>query len=730
MKKSILFIIAGILAACAPAEDNFTQYVDTHIGTGGHGHVFVGANVPFGFVQLGPTSIPQSWDWCSGYHDSDSTVIGFSHTHLSGTGIGDLFDVTVMPVIGEVTYARGEEAEPASGLWSYADRSKEISVPGYYSVPLTRYGITAEMTATCRTGMHRYTFPASDEAAIVFDLENGGCWDKTTKTQISIVDPKEDGSSTAIQGYRWSEGWAENQKIYFYAEFSKPFNSLHVHSVDYNQLYAKADFKTAEGEQIIVKVGLSPVSEANAKENLIAENAGWDFDAVAEAADKMWDDELSKIRIETEDETARKLFYTALYHTMIAPSVYSDVNGDYRGSDDQVRNDKSFTNYTTFSLWDTYRAAMPLFSIYQPERFVDFINAMLHIHKEQGKLPVWHLMSCETNCMVGNPGIPPVADAILKGFEGFDKELAFQAMKESALRPDRGQDHRMEYGYLPSDMYKEAVAYDMEYALADGALAEAAKMLGKTEDYEYFLERSHSYRHFFDPETRFMRGKNSKGKFDTPFNPIHSAHRANVYCEGNAWQYVWLTPHDYEGLEACFGGREQLLTKLDSLFIVPSYLGEDASPDISGLIGQYAHGNEPSHHILYFYTMAGQPWKAADKIRQVLSELYHDDPDGLSGNEDVGQMSAWYILSALGFYQVEPAGGEYWFGSPIFDKAEIKVAGGTFTITTVNNSDANRYIQNITLNGTPLEKGYINHADIAAGGELVIEMGDKETIWY
>ena len=495
-------------------------------------------------------------------------------------------------------------------------------------------------------------------------------------------------------------------------------------------LYAKADFKTAEGEQIMMKVGISPVSEANAKENLMAENAGWDFEAVAEAADQEWNKELSRIRIETADEAARKVFYTALYHTMIAPSTYSDVNGDYRGSDDQVRNDKTFTNYTTFSLWDTYRAAMPLFSIYQPERFVDFINAMLHIYQEQGKLPVWHLMSCETNCMVGNPGIPPVADAILKDFEGFDKELAFKAMKESALRPDRGQNFRMEYGYIPSDLHNEAVAYDMEYALADGALAEAAKKLGKMEDHKYFLERSHSYRHFYDPETRFMRGKDSKGNFDTPFDPIHSAHRANVYCEGNAWQYVWLTPHDFEGLEGCFGGREELLTKLDSLFIVSSDLGEDASPDISGLIGQYAHGNEPSHHILYFYTMAGQPWKTADKVRQVLTELYHAEPDGLSGNEDVGQMSAWYILSSLGFYQVEPAGGEYWFGSPLFDKAEIDVAGGTFTITALNNSDTNRYIQSITLNGAPIERGYITHDEIAAGGELVITMGPEQTIWY
>lgn len=740
MKRRLLTIVAGlsVLAACCPCEEKFTQYVDTHIGTGGHGHVFVGANVPFGAVQLGPTSIPQSWDWCSGYHDSDSTVIGFSHTHLSGTGIGDLFDITVMPVTGKVNYARGTEDDQNSGLWSYADRSKEISVPGYYSVPLMRYGITAEMTATCRTGMHRYTFPASEEAAIVFDMVNGGCWDAPADTDITVVDMKEDGSASAIQGYRWSKGWANNQKLYFYAEFSKPFDSIDIISGSSKKadgstwevdMYARANFCTEEGEQILMKVAISPVSEDNAKANLMAENPEWDFEAIAEAADKAWNAELSKVRIETADEDAKKVFYTALYHTMIAPSVFCDVNGDYRGADDKIYRNADFTNYTTFSLWDTYRAAMPLMTIIHPEKENDMINTMLHIFEQQGKLPVWHLMGCETDCMVGNPGIPVVADAILKGYDGFDKDLAFKAMMESAIRPDRGQDFRMQYGYIPSDKFHESVAYDMEYAIADGALAKAAKVLMKS-GYDYFLKRSHSYRHYFDPQTRFMRGKDSNGEFDSPFDPLASAHRANVYCEGNAWQYTWLAPHDLDGLAECFGGRDELISKLDSLFIVSSELGEDASPDISGLIGQYAHGNEPSHHILYFYTMLDQPWKTADKVRQVLSELYFAKPDGLSGNEDVGQMSAWYILSALGFYQVEPAGGEYWFGSPIFDKAEIKVAGGTFTIRTEDNSDSNRYIQSITLNGAPYNKGYICHEDIAAGGELVINMGSEPVIWY
>ena len=714
-----------LLCGCVSQNniDSYTDLVDVKIGTGGHGHVFVGANVPFGMVQLGPTSIPTSWDWCSGYHDSDSTMIGFSHTHLSGTGIGDLFDITVMPVIGNPAYARGHEDDPESGLWSYADRSREIAEPGYYSVPLTRYGITAELTATNRTGLHRYTFPQSEEAGIVFDLQNGGCWDKATETHIEIC------SDRAIKGYRYSKGWANAQRVYFYAEFSKPFADVAVHSIEYMPMYAKADFKTSEGEQILVKVAISPVSMEGAYANMQAEMPGWDFEATAKAAGKAWNDELGRIHIESSDEDVMKIFYTALYHTMIAPSTFCDVDGSYRGADGKTYGDPGYNTYTTFSLWDTYRAAMPLYSIFQSERYVEFINTMLAIFKEQGKLPVWHLHGCETNCMVGNPGIPPVADAIVKGYEGFDPELAFEAMKVSALRPDRSQDFRMKYGYIPCDLANESVAYDLEYALADGALANAAKALGKTEDYEHFLNRSKSYRHLFDPELTFIRGKDSKGHFRKEYSPFASSHRADDYCEGNGWQYTWLVPHDLDGLIGCFGTKEAFLKKLDELFTVSSVIEGEASPDISGLIGQYAHGNEPSHHILYLYAMAGHPWKTADRVREVLEVMYTTKADGLSGNEDVGQMSSWYILSALGFYQAEPGCDRYWFGSPIIDKARIKVPGGTFTIIAENNSKGNRYIQSVKLNGEPYTKGYIEHRDIAAGGELILEMGPGPKTW-
>lgn len=734
-----------LAAGCAESGTdcgNFTQYVNMKIGTGGHGHVFVGANVPFGMVQLGPTSIPQVWDWCSGYHDSDSTVIGFSHTHLEGTGIGDLFDVTVMPVIGDVTYARGEEpAKTASpeeieaavktGLWSYADRSKEIARPGYYSVPLTRFGINAEMTATCRVGLHRYTFPASEEAAIVFDLENGGCWDKATETGIEVID------STTIRGYRHSAGWAKNQRVFFYAQFSKPFSSFEkiegtVQDGSQNTMFGRANFQTAENEQIMVKVALSPVSMEGAEANMAAELAGWDFEATAKAADKAWNQELSCIKVTTDDADARTVFYTALFHTMIHPCTFNDVNGDYRGSDDQIHQGADFKNYTVFSLWDTYRAQMPLMTIVHPDMVNDIANTMIAIYQQQGKLPVWHLWGNETDCMVGNPGVVALADILVKGFEGFDKELAYKALKDSEMLRERGQEYRIDYGFIPADKsFNESVAFDMEYAIADGAMAQAAKYLGKDEDYTYFTNRSHSYRNYFDTQTLFIRGRNSDMSWVEPFNPYSSEHRSDVYCEGNAWQYTWLAPHDFNGLVNIYGSKEKFIERLDSLFAAKSEIvGLDSSPDISGLIGQYAHGNEPSHHIIYFYTMAGQPWKAADLVSKVFKEFYFNDPNGLAGNEDEGQMSAWYVLSSMGFYQAEPANPRFWFGKPAFEQADIKVPGGTFSVTAEGLSPENIYIQSVTLNGEDYAKPYIEYQDIYRGGKLVFKMGSEKKCWY
>ncbi len=713
LKFAASAVLLAMAFSCSAPED-YAGYVDTKIGSGGHGHVFVGASVPFGLVQLGPTSIPQQWDWCSGYHDSDSTVIGFSHTHLEGTGIGDLFDITVMPVTGSVEYSR-------EGLWSYADRTREVAEPDYYSVPLLRYDILAEMTATSRVGFHRYTFPASDSTAIVFDLENGGCWDKATDTRIEA-----DGND-ALKGWRFSRGWARNQKVFFYAKFSKPFES-----VENIGQYARVNFDLAEGEKVMLKVAISPVDIDGAKANMAAELPGWDFEKTREAARNAWNRELSKIRIETGDVDERTIFYTALYHTMIQPSEFCDVNGDYRGADGDIHRNNDFKTYTTFSLWDTYRAAMPLMTVIHPEKIRDIARTMMKIHEEQGKLPVWHLWGNETDCMVGNPGVIALADILVKDFEGFDKEQAYNALRESEMRPDRGQDIRMECGFIPADMdFNESVAYDMEYAIADGAMAAAARRLGKEEDYAYFNERSHSYRNYFDPETLFIRGRNSDGTFVEPFNPYSSNHRADVYCEGNAWQYTWLVPQDFDGLVTLYGSKEKLAERLDSLFAAKNEIeGAEASPDISGLIGQYAHGNEPSHHIIYFYTMAGQPWKAADKIDEVLRTLYFHDPNGLSGNEDVGQMSAWYILSSLGMYQVEPAGARFWFGKPSFAGAEVQVPGGTLKIRAEGLSGEARYIQSVTLNGKNHPYPYIEFNDIVKGGELVFRMGTEKTIWY
>ena len=461
---------------------------------------------------------------------------------------------------------------------------------------------------------------------------------------------------------------------------------------------------------------------------LESEIKDWNFEKVADNAVKEWNKELSRIKIEGNDEV-KTIFYTAMYHSMIAPMLFSDVNGDYRGADDKVYNSTT-PRYTCFSLWDTYRAKQPLMTIIHPEKAGEFVATMVDICDKQGDLPVWHLWGNETDCMVGDPGIPVVADAIVKNIAGFDREKAFEAIKQTAALAERGKEYRHQYGYIPCNLFTEAVAYDMEYAIADGAAANAAKALGKEADYRHFDNMSHSYRIFFDKERGFVRGVDDKGNFREPFNPYFAAHRADDYCEGNAWQYTWLVPQDLDGYIELFGSKEACIARLDSLFLAPSTVEGDPSPDISGMIGQFAHGNEPSHHILYLYTMMGEPHKTAKWVREVMKTQYRNDFDGLSGNEDMGQMSAWYIMSALGFYQVEPAGARYWFGSPIVDRAELTVAGGKFVIETINNSDTNIYIKSIKLNGKPHNLPYIEHSDIAKGGKLTFEMSDTPAKWW
>lgn len=740
--KAVLSItILSLFFSCTKDEhaqaklQNLTQYVDPYIGSGEHGHVFVGANVPFGMVQLGPTNISEGWDWVSGYHFSDSTIWAFTHTHLSGTGIGDLLDIGFMPVIGDVKLGKGSPNNLESGMYSLFKRDTEVTKAGYYAVHLDRYNIDVELTTTKRVGFHKYTFPKSDQAKVIIDLKTKLNWDEPIETYLI-----QENDST-ISGYRFSKGWADNQKVFFHAIFSKPMNGFLVSESDEDiqeakELKAKGVFGQAlfdmeDKEELYIKVALSPTSIANAKLNMQAELTGWDFEKTKKDADQAWNEELNKIQIETTDHTTQRVFYTALYHTMIAPSVFCDVNGDYYGADKQMHQNPGFTNYTTFSLWDTYRAAHPLMTLIHPEKMSDIVNTMLNIYKQQGRLPVWHLMGCETDCMVGNSGVPVVADALLKGYTGFDQELAYEAIKNSMMGDERGLDLYKKYKYIPYDKQDEALSYAMEYAIDDWAVAQVAKMKGYTDDYEYFMDRSKAYKYYFDKETGFVRGLDSEGQFRPDLDPFKSVHRANDYTEGNAWQYTWLVPHDIEGLVEAFGSKEKLITKLDSLFVVQGDLGDNASPDISGLIGQYAHGNEPSHHVIYFYTMLGQPYKTAKLARQVLTELYSDKPEGLSGNEDVGQMSAWYVLSALGMYQVEPAGGRYFFGSPIVDEAVIKLNDNkNFIIKAVNNSAENIYIQQVRWNGKDYNKSYINFNDLIEGGTLEFIMGSEpSTSW-
>ena len=695
----------GCLMAWA-GEDNYTQWVNPRIGTGGHGHVFLGANVPFGYVQLGPTEHTRGWDWCSGYHDSDSVLIGFGHQHLSGTGIGDLGDIALLPVTN-----RGQREV----IFGHND---ETISPGYYGITL-RYGdkpyVTVELTATQRTGMHRYTFsPSQDNCLLLLDLGQGIGWDSPKQVKMKQLSPR------MIAGYRHSSGWARNQKDFFAMEFSQEV-TLEKLCGDTLGLISTPN----NGEPLLIKTGLSAVSIENAIGNLMTENPGWDFYDIVRNAYKAWDAELSKVSIKTDNEDERAVFYTALYHTMVAPSVFCDVNGEYRGADGEV-HEGDFTNYTTLSLWDTYRSAHPLQTLIHREKQADIAQTFLHIFEQQGKLPVWHLMGNETDCMVGNPGAIVLADLVLKGFVA-DRERAYQALKQTQLHDGRLLGTLREYGYIPYDKAgeNETVAKALEYCIADDAVARVAKLLGHQDDYRYFHDRSRSYKKYFDTQTGFMRAVDADGKFREPFDPIKSRHRDDDYTEGNAWQYTWLVPHDVAGLVKLFGGKQKFLQKFDEFFRTEGDMGEFASPDISGFIGQYAHGNEPSHHILYMYGYVGESAKAAPLLRKVMDEMYHTGRDGLIGNEDVGQMSAWYILSAMGIYQVEPAGGDFIIGSPVLDRAEMNVGNGkTFTIVAEQNSRENIYVKAAYLNGKRLKHHRISFSDITRGGTLRLVMGN------
>lgn len=727
-------VLCGLLAmlpsACVSQKENkvagqdYLSYVDPYIGSGEHGHVFVGASVPLGMVQIGPQNIHKGWDWCSGYHYSDSVLIGFSHTHLSGTGCADLGDVLLMPYVGEVRTVRGEQDNIEGTCSTYYSHANEEVAPGYYSL-LMDNGVRAELSATDRVAIHRYTYPEGTPRLLVNLKEGNG--DRAYETGLKRVD------EYTVEGYRFSKGWSPQHKVFFVLKSEQPIESVAVFDDDTPAGQDTLTGKAVKGvltfknnpKNVQLKVALSSVSCANALANLEAEQPGWDFEKVRTDAEKRWNQMLSCIDVESTDERGKKIFYTSLYHMFIAPTLYADVNGEFRGHDDKVYKADGWTNYSTFSLWDTYRTLHPLLTIIQPQLVPDMVNSMLSIYDQQGKLPIWPLVGGETNQMPGYSAIPVIADAYLKGFKGFDSERALNAMVASATyEKQRGVPYVLEKGWIPCDKMPEATSIAMEYAVGDWGLAMMAKKMGKQDIYDTFLKRGHNYEQYFDKSINFIRPKMDDGSWRTPYDPFQSIHGWGDFCEGNGWHYTFFVPQHPEGLISLMGGDERFVGKLDSLFVAEGDMGEHASADISGLIGMYAHGNEPSHHVAYLYAYAGQQWKTAEKVSYIQHNFYTDQPEGIIGNEDCGQMSAWHVLSALGLYQVNPSNGIFVFGSPRFEKVTINLPEGkTFTVEAPAASKDNKYIQSVRLNGEPYTKSYISYEDIMKGGTLSFEMG-------
>jgi len=687
------------------------------IGTGGHGHTFPGATVPFGMVQISPDTRWEDWDGSSGYHYSDKTIMGFSQTHLSGTGAPEYCDVLLMPTVGHVQILPGDENSPKEGYRSAFKHENEHASPGYYSVLLDDDHVKAELTATTRAGFHRYTFPASEHSNVIIDLKNR---DHVLESNIEII------SDTEIQGLRRSRRWAEDQYVYFYAKFSKPFiksgialNDTLVDGIqkaEGQNIRAFVQFQTKANEEVLVKIGISAVDVAGAKKNLEAEIPDWDFEKVVNKAKEDWNTFLSKIDVEGGTEKQRRIFYTGLYHTAISPNIFQDVDNRYRGIDHQIHEAKGFTNYTVFSLWDTFRANMPLYTIIDPNRYQEFILTFLEMYKVGGILPQWELAGNNTAVMIGYHTHSVILDGYTKGIRGFDAELAFEAMKKRVQNIGLYKD----LGFIPADKVGGSVSMVMEYAYNDWSVSRMAKLLNKEEDFHDYSYRSQFYKNMFDPSTGFMRPKNSDRKWVTPFDPSEGSEH---FVEGNSFQYSLFAPQDVNGLINLIGGDEKFISWMDTLFTKQSKHDENVI-DASGLIGQYAHGNEPSHHMAYLYNYAGAPWKTQAIVRQILDTMYDGQPNGLSGNEDCGQMSAWYILSAMGFYQVCPGTPEYVIGSPIFDRITIHLENGKdFIVRTTNASPDNKHIQSATLNGAIYTKSWFTHNDILNGSELVFEMG-------
>lgn len=728
MRTGWLYIGLLLLAlSCSPQpekasiDQSLIDYVNPFIGTDGPGNTYPGATVPFGMVQLSPDIGIPGWDRIAGYYYPDSIISGFSHTHLTGTGAGDLYDILVMP-----TNSRFSERIEENNFKPYSkyDHSKEGASPGYYWVDLLDYGIKAEMTATERVGVHRYTFPKDEVSQIHIDLGYSLNWDSPTNTQIQVV------NDSTLQGYRMSTGWARNQQSFFEMQFSKPFASYNLQE---GRTTAKIslNYDFEDGEQLVIKTGLSSVSNEAAGKAIRIE-ASSDFDAIKQQTQKVWEKELQKIKITSEDENKKSIFYTMLYQSMLAPTLYSDSNGEYKAANndqgkhkpglDTIAKASDFKRYDTFSLWDTFRAAHPLYTLIQQERVPDIVKSLLAHYQETGVLPVWSMQGSETNMMIGYHAVPVIVDAYFKGFP-FDAELAYRACKESAMVNERQIDMYKQRGFIPVDEQHEnwSVSKTMEYAYDDWCIAMFAKDLGKLEDYEYFLARSENWKNLYNEKNSWLQPKDTEGQFIEPFVPKEYT---PYFCESNAWHYYWFVPQDIQGLISKTGGKERFTQKLDSMFTYAPEPGDKLPLFSTGMIGQYAHGNEPSHHVAYLYNYIDQPSKAQRLIRDILSEQYKNEPNGHCGNEDCGQMSSWYIFNALGFYPVNPAKGVYDLGIPLFPEAAVQVGNNkTFTIKAKGSGDLN-YVQSVSLNGKELERSYITHKEIVSGGTLVFTLTD------
>lgn len=735
-----------ILSACTANTnvEDYSAHVNPFIGTGGHGHTFPGAVVPHGMIQPSPDTRIDGWDACSGYYYNDSTINGFSHTHVSGTGCCDYGDVLLMPTVGKQTYQITDSQSQQLPYTSAFSHENESAEPGYYSVFLDRYQVKAELSASKRGAIHRYTFPASKESGFIIDLDYSLQRQTNSEMEIKVL------SDTEICGHKKTTYWAFDQYINFYAKFSKPFTYTLINdsvTMDNGKRLpickALLQFETKKDEQVLVKVGVSAVDVKGAQNNVLSEIADWDFDKVRQHARNEWSRYLSKIDVTTTNQEDKTIFYSALYHTGISPNLFTDADGRYLGMDLRVhQGDVKQPIYTTFSLWDTFRALHPLMTIIDPDLNTQFIQSLLKKHQEGGIFPMWDLASNYTGTMIGYHAVPVIVDAYTKGYRDFDIQEAYKACLRTAeydttgikcpalvlphLMP-KAKYYKNSIGYIPCDRENESVAKALEYAYNDWCISVFAESMTDFDNKDKYARFAKAYEFYFDKETRFMRGLNSKGEWRTPFNPRASTHRNDDYCEGTAWQWTWFVPHDVEGLVNLMGGENAFASKLDSLFTADSSLeGETTSSDISGLIGQYAHGNEPSHHVTHLYNYVNRPWRTQELVDSVFQSQYANRPDGLAGNEDCGQMSAWYILNSMGFYQVCPGKPVYSIGRPVFDQAVVNLTNGKkFTVMVKNNSKKNKYIESMLLNGQTLHTPFFSHQDIVDGGTLEITMSDK-----